>query len=173
MRSMSELPEGVGTAWPRCRQIETPPRSANESRGRRCDSRYGKSPALSTAGALLAPRHRALAPPATKLSAPRIPPPPCAPSSRPAYSPGGTPLRITARRKQEEGRMATATQPQTRYRLKLKQIEACNCNHGCGCQFSGFPDNGNCEFVIGWEVDEGKFGNVALAGLRFAVACKY
>jgi hypothetical protein len=61
----------------------------------------------------------------------------------------------------------------TTYRVKAESVEACNCQHGCNCQFGGFPNDGKCEFVIGYEVKEGRFGNVSLDGLRAVVAAKY
>ena len=61
----------------------------------------------------------------------------------------------------------------TPYRVTLHQMECCNCNHGCGCQFAGYPDRGNCEFLIGFEIIDGKFGTVPLAGARGIVVCDY
>ena len=59
------------------------------------------------------------------------------------------------------------------YRVKAESIEACNCQHGCNCQFDGFPNEGMCEFIIGFEVKDGTFGEVSLNGLRAVVAAKY
>ncbi len=61
----------------------------------------------------------------------------------------------------------------TPYRVTLHQIECCNCNHGCGCQFAGYPDHGSCEGLIGFEIIDGQFGTVPLAGARGVVVCKY
>ena len=61
----------------------------------------------------------------------------------------------------------------TSYRVKAESIEACNCQHGCNCQFSGYPNEGKCEFIIGFEVKDGRFGDVSLNGLRAVVAAKY
>jgi hypothetical protein len=61
----------------------------------------------------------------------------------------------------------------TPYRVTLHQMECCNCNHGCGCQFAGYPDRGSCEFVIGFEIIDGRLGTVQLAGARGIVVCKY
>jgi hypothetical protein len=61
----------------------------------------------------------------------------------------------------------------TPYRVTLHQIECCNCNHGCGCQFAGYPDRGSCEFLIGFEIIDGRFGTVQLAGARGIVVCRY
>ncbi|HEX5387498.1 MAG TPA: DUF1326 domain-containing protein, partial [Gemmatimonadales bacterium] len=75
--------------------------------------------------------------------------------------------------------MTQATQPtpssaaRTPYHVTLNQIECCNCNHGCNCQFGGFPDHGNCEFVLGFEITGGQFGAVPLAGVRMAAVCLY
>ncbi len=59
------------------------------------------------------------------------------------------------------------------YRVKLHHIECCNCKHGCNCQFTGWPNEGKCEFLVGFEVIEGAFGKVDLRGVRFVIGCKY
>jgi hypothetical protein len=61
----------------------------------------------------------------------------------------------------------------TMFRVKADSVEACNCSHGCNCQFAGFPNEGKCEFIIGYQVTEGRFGDVDLKGMRAAVAAKY
>ena len=68
---------------------------------------------------------------------------------------------------------ATETKPRTAFRVRAQSVEACSCAHGCNCQFGGTPNEGICEFIIGYEVEEGRFGNVNLAGLRAVVAAKY
>ena len=68
---------------------------------------------------------------------------------------------------------ATSAEPRLAYRVKAQSVEACSCAHGCNCQFGGTPNEGNCEFVIGYEVQEGRFGDVDLRGVRAAVAAKY
>jgi len=71
--------------------------------------------------------------------------------------------------------MSAAPQPtaKTSFRVKAESVEACNCRHGCNCQFGGFPNEGKCEFIIGYEVLDGRFGTVSLNGLRAVVAAKY
>ena len=59
------------------------------------------------------------------------------------------------------------------YRIKAESIEACNCQHGCNCQFQGTPNEGKCEFIIGYAVKDGRVGEVSLNGLRAVVAAKY
>jgi hypothetical protein len=61
----------------------------------------------------------------------------------------------------------------TPWRITVHSIEGCNCTPGCNCQFTGFPDHGNCEALIGGEVQEGSFGDVSLAGIRYVLACLY
>jgi hypothetical protein len=68
---------------------------------------------------------------------------------------------------------ATATRPRTAYRVRGQCVEACSCAHGCNCQFGGTPNEGKCEFVIGYEVQEGHYGDVDLRGFRAVIAAKY
>ncbi|MPY90874.1 MAG: DUF1326 domain-containing protein [Luteitalea sp.] len=63
--------------------------------------------------------------------------------------------------------------PKTAYHMKADYVEACSCQHGCNCQFGGFPNEGICEFVLGWEVKDGAVGDVSLNGLRVALIVKY
>tara|TARA_B100000929_G_scaffold191168_1_gene151313 strand:- start:37 stop:660 length:624 start_codon:yes stop_codon:yes gene_type:complete len=62
---------------------------------------------------------------------------------------------------------------QTPYRIKGNQLETCNCDAGCNCNFGGFPDQGGCHGLIGIHVDEGNFGDVNLAGVKFVLAVKW
>jgi len=68
---------------------------------------------------------------------------------------------------------AAGTPAATPYRVKAESVEACNCPHGCNCQFVGIPNEGKCEFIIGYEVKDGRFGDVSLNGVRAVVAAKY
>ena len=61
----------------------------------------------------------------------------------------------------------------TPWRMTVHNIEACNCRPGCNCQFTGFPDSGGCEAMIGGEVQEGTYGDVSLAGVRYVIAFIY
>jgi hypothetical protein len=67
----------------------------------------------------------------------------------------------------------TETLQRTAYRVRAQSVEACSCAHGCNCQFGGTPNEGICEFVIGYEVEEGHFGDVDLRGVRAVIAAKY
>jgi hypothetical protein len=61
----------------------------------------------------------------------------------------------------------------TPFQVKAESIEACNCQHGCNCQFAGYPNEGKCEAIVGYQVKSGKFGKVSLNGLRAVIAFKY
>jgi hypothetical protein len=60
----------------------------------------------------------------------------------------------------------------TPWHLKGSNIELCNCDPGCGCNFRGFPSSkeGNCEAFVGFVFDEGRYGDVDLAGSKVAWA---
>lgn len=68
---------------------------------------------------------------------------------------------------------SSASGVRTPWRMTVHNIEACNCSPGCNCQFTGFPDKGNCEALIGGEVQEGTFGTVSLTGVRYVIAFIY
>lgn len=54
--------------------------------------------------------------------------------------------------------------------LKGTEYGVCNCDYGCPCQFNGRPSspNGDCRAAQFTQVDEGRYGNLKLDGLRFA-----
>jgi len=52
----------------------------------------------------------------------------------------------------------------TTFKVKAMSLEACSCAHGCNCQFGGSPNEGICEFLIGYDVRDGKFGDVDSTG---------
>ncbi|HEY5703072.1 MAG TPA: DUF1326 domain-containing protein [Gammaproteobacteria bacterium] len=54
------------------------------------------------------------------------------------------------------------------WEIKAREFANCNCSYGCPCQFSALPTHGNCEAVVGMEIDEGHHGETDLAGVRFA-----
>jgi hypothetical protein len=59
------------------------------------------------------------------------------------------------------------------YRVRAQSVEACNCALGCNCYFGGTPNEGICEFIIGYDIQEGRLGDVDLRGVRAVVAAKY
>ncbi len=57
--------------------------------------------------------------------------------------------------------MATAE-----WKISGKEFANCNCAYGCPCQFNGLPTNGDCCAVNAFQIEEGRFGDVKLDGLR-------
>lgn len=68
---------------------------------------------------------------------------------------------------------APHSRPRTAYRVRAQSVEACSCAHGCNCQFGGTPNEGKCELIIGYDIQEGRFGSVDLKGVRAVIAGKY
>jgi len=52
------------------------------------------------------------------------------------------------------------------WEIKAREFANCNCNYGCPCQFNALPTHGHCEAVVGFQIDEGHFGDIRLDGLR-------
>jgi hypothetical protein len=50
---------------------------------------------------------------------------------------------------------------------------ACNCDYGCPCNFNALPTQGNCEGGWTWSVEDGRYGDLCLAGLAFSVYVKW
>jgi hypothetical protein len=45
----------------------------------------------------------------------------------------------------------------------------CNCSFACPCQFEALPTHGNCRGFEVLRIDQGRFGEVRLSGLRAAL----
>lgn len=45
----------------------------------------------------------------------------------------------------------------------------CNCAWGCPCQFNSLPTHGDCHALIFGQIEQGRYGNVPLDGLRWGV----
>lgn len=58
----------------------------------------------------------------------------------------------------------------TAWMLKGTEYGSCNCDYGCPCQFNGRPSSadGSCRAANFVHIDEGRYGEVRLDGLRFA-----
>ena len=50
--------------------------------------------------------------------------------------------------------------------VKGREFANCNCSYGCPCQFNDLPTHGNCRAAVGFQIDQGHFGEVRLDGLR-------
>ena len=57
------------------------------------------------------------------------------------------------------------------YRVRAQSVEACNCALGCNCYFGGTPNEGICEFIIGYDIQEGRpWWKVRLTAILLTVA---
>ena len=55
------------------------------------------------------------------------------------------------------------------WRVKGEYFETCSCDFLCPCVFGSQPTKGSCTFAIVQRIDQGKYGDVSLDGLVFAV----
>lgn len=58
----------------------------------------------------------------------------------------------------------------TKWSLEADLLQACNCDFGCPCEFSAPPTQGYCEGMVGYRIQRGRYGDVSLDGLGFALA---
>ncbi len=54
------------------------------------------------------------------------------------------------------------------WEIKAREFANCNCAYGCPCQFNALPTDGTCRAAVGFQIDEGHFGDVSLDGVRAA-----
>ena len=54
------------------------------------------------------------------------------------------------------------------WEIKGRAFGNCNCSYGCPCQFNAPPTDGTCRAAVGYQIDEGHFGDVKLDGVRAA-----
>jgi hypothetical protein len=57
----------------------------------------------------------------------------------------------------------------TEWMMQGTEFGHCNCDWGCPCQFNGLPSHGNCCAHTFVQIDQGRFGNVSLDGLRWGI----
>ena len=60
-----------------------------------------------------------------------------------------------------------------KWSIECDYMESCNCDFGCACNFSGLPNYGRCEALVGYHIRSGKYGNVNLDGLDFIYAASW
>jgi hypothetical protein len=61
----------------------------------------------------------------------------------------------------------SALMTEMKWEFEGREFANCNCSYGCPCQFNGLPTHGNCQAVIGMEIQHGRHGATSLDGLRF------
>ncbi|HEX4781709.1 MAG TPA: DUF1326 domain-containing protein [Usitatibacter sp.] len=49
--------------------------------------------------------------------------------------------------------------------VKGVELGNCNCRYACPCQFGELPSHGSCRAMGGFQVEQGRFGDVKLDGL--------
>ena len=60
-----------------------------------------------------------------------------------------------------------------KWSIECDYMESCNCDFGCSCNFSGFPNSGRCEALVGYHIRMEAYGSVDLAGLDFVYAASW
>lgn len=55
-----------------------------------------------------------------------------------------------------------------KWAIRAREFTNCNCAYGCPSQFNALPTKGDCQAVVGMQIDEGFHGSTRLDGLRFA-----
>ena len=66
--------------------------------------------------------------------------------------------------------MTSASQQQ--WSFKGDYFEACNCEVNCACVFGSPSHYDDCQVALAWHIDTGRYGNVALDGLNFALVAR-
>jgi hypothetical protein len=56
------------------------------------------------------------------------------------------------------------------WNVKGTYFETCNCDVACPCIFLSAPTTEECTVLIGWHINKGSFGDIALDGLNVALA---
>ena len=57
-----------------------------------------------------------------------------------------------------------------KWKISGTYFEACNCEVACPCVFTNAPTEGDCQLLVGWHIEKGSLGQVALDGLNAALA---
>jgi hypothetical protein len=57
--------------------------------------------------------------------------------------------------------------------MECDYMESCNCDFGCACNFSGLPNYGFCQGLIGHHIRKGRYGDIVLDGLDFILAAAF
>jgi hypothetical protein len=65
----------------------------------------------------------------------------------------------------EGGRKEASTMA---YQLEGRILEVCDCNVLCPCWIGEDPDNGTCDSIVAYHIDEGTVDGVDVSGLTFA-----
>ena len=61
----------------------------------------------------------------------------------------------------------------TSWEIRGRELANCNCSYACPCQFNARPTDGTCQAAVGYQIDQGHYGDVRLDGLRTAATYKW
>lgn len=62
---------------------------------------------------------------------------------------------------------------EVKWTIEGREFVNCNCAYGCPCQFNALPTHGDCQAILGLQIDKGHHGATRLDGLRAAGAFKW
>lgn len=60
-----------------------------------------------------------------------------------------------------------------KWSIRGSEFANCNCAYGCPCQFNSASTNGSCEAVVSILLEEGRFNDTSLDGLKFCLLLKW
>jgi hypothetical protein len=70
--------------------------------------------------------------------------------------------------------MPDIQQPQVQqWRIKGGWFDVCRCNIPCPCSWAQPPDDGYCQGVLLWHIEQGHYGKVKLDGLNVAMIATF
>lgn len=61
----------------------------------------------------------------------------------------------------------------TQWHVTGTVLIACNCDWGCPCNFNAMPTQGFCEGGWAWQIEQGQYDGVDLAGLAVSLYAKW
>ncbi len=64
----------------------------------------------------------------------------------------------------------TVTETDTKYMIKGRLLEVCNCNAICPCWVGEDPDNGTCDSILAWYIDQGTIEGVDVGDRAIAAS---
>ncbi|MDQ4118963.1 MAG: DUF1326 domain-containing protein [Actinomycetota bacterium] len=69
--------------------------------------------------------------------------------------------------------MSEATGTASRWHLRGRWFDACKCAIPCPCSFAQPPTYGDCNGILVWHIDEGRYGETALDQLNVAMLASF
>lgn len=60
-----------------------------------------------------------------------------------------------------------------KWMIRGSEFTNCNCAYGCPCQFNSPSTNGFCEAIGSFLIEEGRFNDTSLDGLKFCLLLKW